>query len=255
MILWIAGKSRWAIGCEHFKYDLYPKPVRALRCIVYSHFRYIVTLTDKDKKRFAVHLSSNKLFTIPNMVVIDGEIEMDKNSHIIIAVGRLHRQKGFDFLIDAMKPVAKKYPDWKLYIFGEGELKEKLQCQIDRAKLSKNIFMKGFSHNIKSEFEKSSFFVLSSRYEGYPMVLLEAMSLGVPSVAFDCPEGPSELLSTGGGILVEKENVRKLSDAIIYMIEHPEFREKCMNHKEYIREHLSPEVIYKKWMELFKLRS
>lgn len=84
------------------------------------------------------------------------------------------------------------------------------------------------------------------------MVLVEAMSLGMPSVAFDCPEGPAQLLADGGGILVEKENVQKLTEAMIYMIEHPEFRQECTKHREFIKEHLSPEVIYKKWRNVFE---
>lgn len=251
MILWLAGKSSNTIGCEHFKYNLYSKPIRAIRCFIYSHFKKIVTLTDNDKNRFAKHLSNNILCTIPNMVVVKDDINIDINSKIIIAVGRLHTQKGFDMLIKAMKPVIKKHPDWILNIFGEGELKENLNTQINEYDLSSNVFLKGYTNDINSEFAKSAFFVLSSRYEGFPMVLVEALGLGVPSVAFDCPEGPSELLENGGGLLVEKENITKLTEAIDYMIEHPEYRRKCMNHKDYIRRNLSPDVIYNKWEKLF----
>lgn len=253
LIIWLAGKSKNVIACEHFMYEKYPKMVRAIRLIVYRSFKQIVTLTNKDKSRFLAHLPEYKLHTIPNMAIVNGEIQLNMNSKNIIAIGRLHPGKGFDMLITAMSEVSKKHPDWILNIFGEGEIKEELEKQIANYGLQRVVFLKGFSNNIRDEFEKSSIFVLSSKYEAYPMGLLEALCLGVPSVAFDCPEGPSELLATGGGILVEKENVGKLSDAIIYMIEHPEFREECMKHKEYIREQLSPEVIYGKWMELFNI--
>lgn len=251
-LLWLAGKSKDVLGCEHFKYDLYPKPVRALRCFIYSFFKKIIVLTDKDRMRFCKHLSQNKVVTIPNMAVANEDFKLDLNSKIIIAVGRLHNQKGFDMLITASKEVFDKYPDWTLNIFGEGELKETLQSQIQTLGLQKNIFLKGYTNNINAEFAKSAFFVLSSRYEGFPMVLVEAMSLGMPSVAFDCPEGPAQLLADGGGILVEKENVPKLTEAMIYMIEHPEFRQECTKHREFIKEHLSPEVIYKKWRSIFE---
>lgn len=253
-LLWLAGKSKDVLGCEHFKYDLYPKPVRALRCFVYSFFKKIIVLTDKDRARFCKHLSQNKVVTIPNMAIAKEDFKLDLNSKTIIAVGRLHPQKGFDMLISATKDVFDKYPNWQLNIFGEGELKDALQSQIQALGLQRNIFLKGYTDNINGEFAKSAFFVLSSRYEGFPMVLVEAMSLGMPSVAFDCPEGPAQLLAEGGGILVEKENIPKLSEAMVYMIEHPDFRQKCSKHREFIKEHLSPKVIYEKWRNVFETK-
>ena len=133
-------------------------------------------------------------------------------------------------------------------------MKDALQSQIQTLGLQRNIFLKGYTDNINGEFAKSAFFVLSSRYEGFPMVLVEAMSLGMPSVAFDCPEGPAQLLAEGGGILVEKENISKLSEAMVYMIEHPDFRQKCSKHREFIKEHLSPKVIYEKWRYVFEFK-
>lgn len=251
-LIWLSGKAKYAIGCEHFKYNLYPSYVRIIRCFIYSQFKKIVLLTDKDRDSFAKHLGKEKVFTIPNMVTTNEDIKLDINSKSIIAVGRLHPQKGFDLLIEAMKSVILKHPDWSLNIFGEGELKNELIEQIKKEKLSNYIKLKGYSNNIKAEFEKSAFFVLSSRYEGFPMVLVEALGLGVPSVAFDCPEGPSQLLANGGGILVDKENPSKLADAINYMIEHPEYRIDCSKNKDYIRKYLSPEAIYNKWIHLFQ---
>lgn len=251
-LLWLAGKSKDALGCEHFKYDLYSKTVRVLRCFIYSFFKKIIVLTDKDRARFCKHLSQNKVVTIPNMAIAKEDFKLDLNSKTIIAVGRLHSQKGFDMLISAAKEVFEKYPDWHLNIFGEGELKDALQSQIQALDLQRNIFLRGYTDNINREFAKSAFFVLSSRYEGFPMVLVEAMSLGMPSVAFDCPEGPAQLLAEGGGILVEKEDITKLSEAMIYMIKHPEFRQKCSKHREFIKQHLSPEVIYEKWKNVFE---
>ena len=250
----MAGESKDVLGCEHFKYDLYPKPVRALRCFVYSFFKKIIVLTDKDQTKFCKHLSQNKVVTIPNMAIAKEDFKLDLTSKTIIAVGRLHPQKGFDILISAAKDVFDKYPDWHLNIFGEGKLKDALQSQIQTLGLQRNIFLKGYTDNINGEFAKSAFFVLSSRYEGFPMVLVEAMSLGMPSVAFDCPEGPAQLLAEGGGILVEKENISKLSEAMVYMIEHPDFRQKCSKHREFIKEHLSPKVIYEKWRYVFEFK-
>ena len=251
-LMWLAGNAKNTIGCEHFKYDLYPKLVSYIRCYIYSHLKCIVTLTEKDQKRFMEHIDAKKTATIANMVIAKDGVEPNMDSKNIIAIGRLTAQKGFDMLIEAMKTVTNKHPEWIVNIFGEGEDKTMLQTQINNSNLQNNIILRGYSTNIDSEFCKSSFFVLSSRFEGFPLALIEALGQGMPSVAFDCPEGPAQLLETGGGILVEKENVPKLAEAICYMIEHPEFRKSCIEHKDYIRKHLAPEVIYKKWMNLFQ---
>lgn len=251
-LMWLAGNAKNTIGCEHFKYDLYSKPISYVRCCIYSHLKCIVTLTEKDQKRFIEHIDAKKTATIANMVIAKDGVEPDMNSKNIIAIGRLTAQKGFDMLIEAMRTVSDKHPEWVVNIFGEGEDKTILQKQIDKLNLQKNVILRGYSTNLDNEFSKSSFFVLSSRFEGFPLALIEALGQGMPSVAFDCPEGPAQLLETGGGILVEKENVSKLAEAICYMIEHPEFRKNCIEHKDYIRQHLAPEVIYNKWIKLFQ---
>ena len=98
-LLWLTGKSKDVLGCEHFKYDLYPKPVRALRCFVYSFFKKIIVLTDKDRMRFCRHLSQNKVVTIPNMAIAKEDFTLNLDSKTIIDVGSLHNQNGFDMLI------------------------------------------------------------------------------------------------------------------------------------------------------------
>lgn len=251
MLLWLVGLGKYAIGCEHFKYDIYPTPIAAIRNFVYARFGRIVTLTDVDAAKFKNHIGESRVVTIPNMVTVKTDFELDMNSKIIIAVGRLQPQKGFDFLIKAMRTVIDKHSDWILNIWGIGDLHDELQNQINNLNLQQHVFLKGFTHDIVSEYAKSSFFVLSSRYEGFPLALIEALSLGIPSVAFNCPSGCEELLANGGGILVEKENVEKLTEAIIYMIEHPQYRLECSKHKEQIRKELSPDVIYDKWHQLF----
>ena len=249
--MWLVGKSKYVLGCEHFKYNLYPKLIRGLRCAIYSSFKKIIVLTEKDRLKFSEHLPDSKVITIPNMAVVNESFELNLQSKTIIAVGRLHPQKGFDLLISASKAVFSKHPDWTLNIFGEGELSEVLSDEIKKNDLGNFIFLKGYSNHLNEEFAQSAFFVLSSRYEGFPMVLVEALSIGMPSVAFDCPEGPAQLLAEGGGILVENGNIEKLADAMNYMIEHPEYRHECANYRNVIKKNLSPEVVYEKWLKVF----
>lgn len=265
-IIWLTGKAANTIGCEHFKYDVYPRFVRLFRLFVYRHLQCVVTLTDKDRNRFIRHLKSEKTATIANMVIAKDGVEANKYSTNMIAIGRLAPQKGFDMLIDAMKIVHQRYENWVVNIFGEGEHKVLLQNRIDEFGLNGIVNLKGYTSNLEQEYNQSSFYIMSSRYEGFPLSLLEALSYGMPCLSFDCPEGPSQLLELGGGKLLPfnvdcdkekskgyEDNVNTLVHGIIYMIEHPEFREQCIGHKDIIKQMLSPDVIYKKWHDLFVL--
>lgn len=253
-LLWLCGKSKMSIACEHFKYELYSRNVRSFRNFIYKSFYRVVVLTNKDKDKYNKFAPKIKVTTIPNMAVIKFNGELNLNAKKIIAVGRLHPQKGFDLLIKAMSLVIEKHPDWSLDIYGIGELEKELDLQIKNLGLQKNVFLKGFCDNIYEKYSEYSIFVLSSRYEGFVMVLLEALCIGIPCVSFNCPEGPEEMLSFGGGLLVENGNINKLSEAIIKMIEDKTLRENCSANKEKIYNQYSPEHIYSLWEKLFSYK-
>ena len=137
-----------------------------------------------------------------------------KTTKVIVGVGRLSHQKGFDMLIDALWHIRNEV-DAKLIIFGEGELKEALLSQIKNLNLEKRVSLAGYTSNPIAEIKQADLFVLSSRFEGSPNVLVEALSVGTPVVAFDCPSGPFEILD-GGVIapLISNGNVSELAKAI-----------------------------------------
>ena len=141
----------------------------------------------------------------------------------MIAVGRYVYQKGFDLLLKAWAIVEKATSDWMLTIIGQGErmqydaLIDELNIDRSRCKLF------GPTERIQEEYMSSSFLVMSSRFEGFGMVLVEAMACGLPVISFDCPCGPKDIVQNHiDGILVEKGNIEKLAEAIIWMIQHPE---------------------------------
>lgn len=121
---------------------------------------------------------------------------IDKSMPTVIAVGRLSYQKGFDMLLDAFSDVQKKIPS-RLIIFGEGELREELEQQVSELGLSDNVSLPGYSDNIIAEMKAADLYVLSSRFEGSPNAIVEAMSVGTQVVAFDCPHGAREILQDG----------------------------------------------------------
>ena len=142
----------------------------------------------------------------------------------VIAVGRFVPQKGFDLLIKAWAIVHKQHPEWKLRIYGYGE-KEPYLNLINDCNIGESCILEKTVENIIEKYCESSIFVLSSRYEGFGLVLVEAMACGIPPVSFECPCGPKEIIKNGiDGFLVEKENINQLAEKIIFLIENEELR-------------------------------
>lgn len=167
-------------------------------------------------------------------------------------MGRIQYQKGFDTLVDVFALVNEKHPDWKCYIYGDGNYRDKIGNYIKEKGMQDVVILKGRTDNVPIAMREASMFVLSSRFEGFGMVIAEAMAQGLPAVSFDCPTGPSDIVKTGiNGILVENQNKQALADAICYMIEHPEERKKMgLKAVESIKD-FAGDAIAKKWYQLF----
>ncbi len=148
--------------------------------------------------------------------------DWDDRSHHVIAMGRLVPQKGFDILINAIAPVLTAHQDWSLYILGEGPERDRLQSMVDRHRLEGQIKLVGNARDPERWLRNARIFVLSSRYEGYPNALIEALGQGVASVASDCATGPAEILTHDEtGLLVPVSDEDGLRQAVEYLIEHP----------------------------------
>ena len=139
--------------------------------------------------------------------------------HTVLAMGRLESQKGFDLLIDAFGRLAADFPDWGLAILGEGSLRPKLSAQIEAHGLADRIQLPGVTASPAATLRRGELFVLSSRYEGFGLALVEAMAVGLPVIATDCPSGPSEIVHHGeDGLLVPAENVTALAGAMAQLM-------------------------------------
>lgn len=208
-----------------------------------------VCLTREDSKNWR---GVKNLYVIPNFINNKTPTPALLNSKTVIAAGRLEYQKGYDYLIEAWSIVSKHYPDWKLEIYGSGPLENNLKLQIKNQCLSNTVSIYPPTHEIYNKLSESSIYVLSSRYEGLPMVLLEAMSCGLPIVAFECQCGPRDLIeNTNAGLLVPCKDVEGLADSICSLIEDSKKR-KIMGETAYQEadKYLFP-VIIQKWMSLF----
>lgn len=167
---------------------------------------------------------------LDNVIVIHNPIEKfpetssDCTSKTVITAGRFVGQKGFDMLLDSWKIVNQKHPDWTLSIYGNGD-KDLYREQMKRNQIEKSCHIYDAVPDLTGKFCESSIFAFSSRFEGFALVLTEAMSCGLPPVAFSCPCGPKDLITDNvDGILVEPNNVKELAEKICYLIENEEVR-------------------------------
>lgn len=189
------------ISWEHFNYNQNPGvPYRKLtRRWAAWKADAIVTLTKADKQLYERHLHLHcPVVAIPNpMQKPDPEPVYDAESRIIISSGRLTYQKGFDMLVDVAAQVLPAHPDWQWWILGEGEDRPMLEKKIAEAGVGSQLILKGRVDNMDEYYRKSAMFVMTSRFEGLPMVLLEAKAYRLPIVSFDCETGPAEIVQDG----------------------------------------------------------
>ena len=213
----------------------------------------LVVLTDADKAAWEKAGCTN-VTVIPNPCSLDGQKVSIKSakSKTILAVGRLHEQKGFDLLLQAWKPIEKTYSDWSLRIVGEGPKRAELEAQIESQGL-KRVVLAGATNNVLDEYEAASIFVLSSRYEGFSLVLAEAMWCGTPCVSFDCPHGPAELLADDRGWLVPNGDIAELTAQIAYALSHSEEALKCAQKAQsFVQTTYSEAAIMPQWVQLIE---
>ncbi|NCI79689.1 glycosyltransferase family 4 protein [Acinetobacter kanungonis] len=181
----------------------------------------IVTLTSRDKQFWEAKFG---LSNTDKVVAISNPSPFQYQSHVpslefknILSIGRLTHQKGFDHLIGAWAKISKQLPEWRITIVGSGEDDGFLRQMAKENNVENSIDFVGQQKNVDKFYRKASFFCLSSRFEGLPMVLLEAQSYGLPIVAYDCDTGPAELVTNQNGYLVEKQNIDELASALMSM--------------------------------------
>lgn len=247
----VAKLAPKTFACEHYKYGMYNAAVRFVRNRLYRAFRGLVTLTDNDRRAFLAH-GVQCVHVIENMVSICPLPYQGSSSKRILAVGRLDKQKGYDLLLEAMSKLSREaFPEWQVDVFGDGPERESLLQQSKSLGLDSRITFHPFVKTIEEEYSRHAFLVMSSRFEGFPMVLLEAAASGLPIVSFDCKEGPRALLQNGGGLLVKAEDTRALADAMRLMMTDDRLRDKCARETKQVVADYTPDAIYRKWIKLF----
>lgn len=223
---------------------------------LYPRAKKIVTCAKAIEEKLANQHHFKNLVTIYNSVDIDNAMALSKESipetrPFLLAVGRLAPQKGFDYLIEAFAASdAKK--DVDILILGEGAERPALEALIEKHKLVGKVILKGTVTNPFAYYSKAEFFVLSSRHEGFPNILIEAMACHCPCVSYNCETGPNEIIQNEeNGLLVEpSEDVPALTGAIDKLHSDVKLREKLKANTRKSIEHLTPEAIAKDWLKL-----
>lgn len=215
----------------------------------------IVVLTKEDKSYYEDNLKINhRIEQIYNPMTIDSDSSpYDINSKTILSVGRITEQKGFDMLPDIAKGVFDKHPDWSWIIIGDGEDKEIVEEKIKNYRLEENISIINNVKNIEDYYKKSAIYVMTSRYEGFGLVLTEAQAFHLPCVSFKCPAGPSEIIKDGeNGFLIDCFDIKEMINQINIVIEDITLR-KILSQKSLVnKDSFSTSSIATQWISLIK---
>ena len=209
-----------------------------------------VVLTEKDKEAW---VELKNVCVIPNPLSFTSTRHSDLSEKRIIAVGRYCHEKGYDLLLKAWGIVQNRTTDWRLEIFGEGD-RTQYEEMVDTLNLDRHrCILNGRSSKIQDEFLNSSLSVCSSKFEGFGLVITEAMACGLPVVSFDCPWGPRAIISDGeDGMLVENGNVDKLAEALVLMIQNPKQRKAMADKAIENVQRFSIDQIAGQWKSLFE---
>ena len=212
-------------------------------------YDHIVVQCDEDCQRWKKF--TRKVSFIHNSLTLKSTVQSTCKNHKAIAIGRLEYQKGFDYLIDTWKNIHETHPDWTLDIYGEGNLREKLQTQIDAQGLTGVISMPGKTDNVAEKLVNASIFVLSSREEGFPNVVIEAEQCGLPIVSFACPYAPAVFEGRNGFVVKPIGNIKMLEKRICQLIDSESLRKSMGRESKIIAEQYQPERIKPHWVSLF----
>ena len=209
----------------------------------------VVTLTEGDKKLWK---RAKRIEVIPNFSTMPITTFSDCTSKRVIAAGRLEWEKGYERLIEAWKIVFSRHADWHLDIYGKGSMKETLESLANNWKVH-NININNCTSNISQEYANSSICAVTSYFEGFSLVLLEAMKHGLPCVAFDCPFGPKSIIDDAyDGFLVKDGNIRLFAERLCHLIENEKLRKQFSKAAIEKANTFDVDIIMNKWQALFE---
>ncbi len=233
-----------------------------LRRRTYPSAKAIVVQTGSIREAVLPIAGSAPVEVIPNCVwpleedTSSGQLGLLGDRQWLASVGRFDHQKGFDRLLDAFAQIAERHPDWNLVLIGDGPLRSELKSQIGSLKLADRVLLPGWVESPWQVLsEQADAYVLSSRYEGFPNALLEAMAAGLCPVAVDCPSGPAEIICDGrNGLLVPNGDVTALAESLNRIMGDDALRGRLANEAREVRERYRVERYFGQWDELLGIQ-
>lgn len=242
------------VGAE--RGDPYTLPTKWIKPVswAYKHCDYCIFQLRKQGLFFGERVMS-KSFVIPNPYIPLYDITpyTGERNNTIVSAGRFEYQKGYDVLIKAFAIVHAKHPTYKLILFGSGSLIEEYEKLANSLNLTPFIEYPGYVDNVADSVKKEGLFVLPSRFEGIPNALIEALSVGIPTISADCTPGGPDFLTDHGkrGMLVKVDDIEGTAQAINYLIENPSKATEYGSAGQEIVKELAPEEIAKQWENAF----
>jgi len=242
---------------KQMAYGVNPSPLKRLRVGIQLQ---LMTRMGRTFDKFVVLTQDNlQEWNLPNAVVIANplsfypETQAALTNKTVIAVGKHTYQKGFDRLLYSWASILQTQPDWILEIYGKADEKQSLYQLAIQLQIDNSVRFFEPVPDIATRFLASSVFAFSSRFEGFGMVLIEAMACGVPCVSFDCPCGPKDIIRSGeDGFLVPNNNIDDFTQKLLQLIENQDLRNKMGAQAKINVQRYLPEVVVKQWDELFK---
>lgn len=247
------------VYCEHSNLEnrTYGKKHELRQWIGAKFADKTVTLTERDRINFIKQFKilPEHVCTIPNWVsfIPNEMISYNLNSNKIITAGRLETVKGHDLLLKVAEKVYRAHPDWHWDIYGEGTLRQQIQDAISQSGLTDFISLKGNVNNLQELYPNYAMFILTSYYEGLPLVLLEAQNANLPIVSFDCPTGPSEIVEDNiNGYIIPTYDIDQMANAVNKLIETPELRKNFSDHATQKLTLFQKDSVVAMWFSLMK---
>jgi glycosyltransferase involved in cell wall biosynthesis len=245
-----AGHTVIGMSHESFEYSRQSSRFQRVQRY-YKDVDRLLLLTREDADLWAGRGLNNVDF-MPNPLPMMPEVPSPRTEKVVVSMGRLSHQKGIDMLLDAWAEAAPRQPGWRLRIYGAGELEAPLKAQCTALGLDGSVEWAGQTDDVPGALRGGSVFVQSSRGEGFPLALLEAMACGLPCAAFDCAPGVHEIVDDGvDGLLARAGNTSELARQLVRLMSDDALRDRM---GELARENVqryTPESITQRWEELF----
>jgi glycosyltransferase involved in cell wall biosynthesis len=247
------GVHRIAWEHCHFHEDLGRPMRRFARRIAARTGAAIVVLTERDRQQWRAALAPRcRVVVIPNALPFPyPALPAERKSKTVLAVGRLTAAKGFDVLLRAWSQVSPRFPQWRLRIVGDGEQRAALESQVASQRIADTVSMVGGTREVAREYSRADVFCLSSRYEGFGLVLIEAMAYGLPIVATACETGPSALLEHGrSAYMVGVDDDVSLANGLAAVMSDPAMADTLAHGGRMVARTFAIEAVADLWSEL-----